>query len=90
MQKDKFYNQFRIHESDLNKLNGEIKIFHSELYDGNYATKGEQITILAKIPREIYAKDIKAIFFANNLEISDVDVSEIIVISSLFQLKKLL
>ena len=34
--------------------------------------------------------NIKAIFFANNLENLEIDISKIIVISSLFQLKKLL
>lgn len=58
-----FYKEFRIYERDISSLRGEIKLFHNGVCDGNYALIGEKLKILVLLPKEISAKDVKAVFY---------------------------
>ena len=58
-----FYKKFRIFQSDISALNGEIKIFHNGTCNGNYALVNESVEIIASMPREISVEDINVIFY---------------------------
>ena len=58
-----FYKFFRISESDISSLQGKVKIFHSEVSDGNYSFLGEEILIECAFPRAISAKEVNVSFF---------------------------
>ncbi len=58
-----FYKNFRIYQSDISALKGEIKIFHNGTCDGNYALPNENVEIILSLPREISAKDTTVIFY---------------------------
>ena len=58
-----FYKNFRIHQSDISALKGEIKIFHNGICDGNYGLVNKNVEIIASLPRGISIKDISVNFY---------------------------